>query len=311
MSKNKSCFYELGDMFPLVFGSQCDGISICNNRYYQYYSNLALNRFRWENLPEGITSRDMEKQLFVHGQVFFTDTNDYGYICLKASDKAYDLYGNPKEVEVFGLGYENCFDIKDGVLIRENDLSYPPFIHLLHYIEVCDEVDKTARMNLGQQRFPVIIPKTANTELSINRFQEKVFNEYFPVQVVDKKLEKALGSTGGSIDTVKALNTGVPFILNDLQDFKHDKESELYTFLGLNNANTDKKERLITSEVDANNGQIMMSLDISFKNRQLACEEINKKYGLNIKVYKVIDELNKSKNGEEGETDEYDEEIQP
>ncbi len=309
MSKNKSIIHQLGDMFPLVFGSQCDEINLTNNRYYSYYSNLALNRFRWENLPEGVTSRDIEKQLFIHGQVFFTKTDDYGFICLKASDKSYDIYGNPKDVEVFGLGFCREFEIKNGVLIRENDLSYPPFIHLLHYIDVCGEIDLTAKMNLGQQRFPVIIPKTANTELSINKLQEKIFNEYFPVQVVDKKLEKALGSGSGSLDAIKALNTDVPFILNDIQDFKHDKESELYTFLGLNNANTDKKERLITSEVDANNGQIMMSLDISYKNRLIACDMINKMYNLNVKVYKVIDELNKEKNEGEGDTDEYDEEV--
>lgn len=308
MSSNKSCFHQLGDMFPFVFGSQSDEFSLCNNMYYSYYSNLALNRFRWENLPEGITSRDIEKQLFIQGQVFFTNDSEYGYICLKASNKAFDLYGNPKELQVFGLGYTKSFNINNGVLIRENDLSYPPFIHLLHYIEICGEIDETVRMNLGQQRFPVIIPKTANTQLSIDTLQNKLFNEYFPVQVVDKNMEKALGN---ELEAVKAINTGVPFLLDKLQDFKHDKESELYTFLGLNNANTDKKERLITSEVDANNGQIMMSLDTAFKNRQLACEEINKKYGLNIKVYKVIDELNKSKNGLEGETDEYDEEVQP
>ena len=34
-----------------------------------------------------------------------------------------------------------------------------------------------------------------------------------------------------------------------------------------------------------------MYLDIEYKNRLLACEEINKKFGLNVKVEKVIDSL--------------------
>ena len=34
-----------------------------------------------------------------------------------------------------------------------------------------------------------------------------------------------------------------------------------------------------------------MYLDIEYKNRLLACENINKKFGLNVKVEKVIDNL--------------------
>ena len=63
------------------------------------------------------------------------------------------------------------------------------------------------------------------------------------------------------------------------------------TWLGLNNANTEKKERLIVDEVNSNNMHILMNLDLEFKNREKACEEINKRYGLNIKVVKAIDEF--------------------
>lgn len=304
MSKEKSIYHQYGDMFPLLENCTAPQGS---GMYYYYYANLALNRFRWENLPDGITSRNIETQLFNTGQVFFTKDPNYGYICLRCSAKGFDLYGDPTELDVYGLGYHEQFNVDKGVIIRENDMSYPPLLHLLHYMEVATVVDETAMMNLQQQKFPIMFTKTSNTELSVKQFSENVFNSYFPIQIVDKNMEKALGTGSGTIDTVKALNTNVPFILNDLQDFKHDKESELYTFLGLNNANTDKKERLITSEVDANNGQIMMSLDTAFKNRQKACEEINKKYGLNIKVYKVVDELNKEKNDGESEVSEVEE----
>lgn len=46
------------------------------------------------------------------------------------------------------------------------------------------------------------------------------------------------------------------FIANDLQDTKRSIINELLTFLGVNNANTDKKERLITGEVDSNNEEL-------------------------------------------------------
>ena len=37
---------------------------------------------------------------------------------------------------------------------------------------------------------------------------------------------------------------------------KHEIWNECMTFLGINNANTDKRERLITNEVDSNNDLI-------------------------------------------------------
>ena len=54
-----------------------------------------------------------------------------------------------------------------------------------------------------------------------------------------------------------------------------------------------KKERLVTDEVNSNNEFINNNLEIMFKCRKLACEEINKLFGLNVSVRKVNSELNK------------------
>ena len=61
------------------------------------------------------------------------------------------------------------------------------------------------------------------------------------------------------------------------------------TFLGINNANQDKKERLVVAEVSANDSEIMMARKIALDSRQLACEQINKKYGLNVSVEWNVD----------------------
>ena len=62
------------------------------------------------------------------------------------------------------------------------------------------------------------------------------------------------------------------------------------TFLGLNtNPSDKKKERLITTEVESNNEQTDIQAESMLLCRQLACEEINKKYGLNVSVKKRIE----------------------
>ena len=56
------------------------------------------------------------------------------------------------------------------------------------------------------------------------------------------------------------------------------------TFLGVNNANMDKRERLVDDEVQANNEQVQASEDVFLKARKDACKLINEMFGTNISV---------------------------
>ena len=51
---------------------------IDNWRLYNRYKLLALNMFKWENLPEGIQSKNIEKILYENGQGVFYKNKDYG-----------------------------------------------------------------------------------------------------------------------------------------------------------------------------------------------------------------------------------------
>jgi hypothetical protein len=89
-----------------------------------------------------------------------------------------------------------------------------------------------------------------------------------------------------NIKTSDVLDTSSPFILDKLQQQKMDLKNELLTYLGINNNNNIKKERMIVDEVNANNEYTAINLDLMFDLRERACKEINEKFGLNIKVEK-------------------------
>ena len=74
--------------------------------------------------------------------------------------------------------------------------------------------------------------------------------------------------------------------MDKLQQQKTDLKNELLTYLGINNNNNVKKERMIVDEVNANNEYTSINLDLMFDLREKACKEINEKFGLNITVKK-------------------------
>lgn len=293
MSKNKSIFNQLGDTFTLTSlanFTNMEGVVLGEpNALLFKYINIACGRYIWDNLPNGITSKDIETRLLFNGRVFFTDDDSYGLICLSATPTEFNIYNKPIKVRVEGLGYKKEFSTKEGVLINDNlTPDYPAILEVIKDCHILTDIDKTLHMNLGQQKFPVIFTKTSNTELSVNQFAEDTFNEYFPVQIVDKKMEKALGD---KLENVKALNTGVPYLLDKLQDYRQQKESEILTYLGVNNVSIFKKERLISDEANSNNDFIKLNLEIGYQERLKACRLINEKYNLNMTVKKYTDLL--------------------
>lgn len=65
------------------------------------------------------------------------------------------------------------------------------------------------------------------------------------------------------------------FICDVLQDAKRTIMNEFLTEIGLNNANTDKRERLLTSEVSANNQEILCNTDVWAKNLEICLTKIH------------------------------------
>lgn len=267
---------------------------ICNDlgkeynhfRLYSQISLLAKNCFRWHNLPNNIESRHIERWLFDEGQCAFFEHPDNGFMCLPcASDGKLNAYGDPIKYNITSLStFTYQCNINDMVLIRENDICEPSYLIARYYADYLNEIEIAQKINLRQQKYPVIFPTTKDGEMTMKNIQKKFYDGELAI-MVDKRLSES------SLDGVKALQTGIPFLLDKFQEHKNDTLNELFSWLGLNNTNTDKKERLVKDEINVNNLYIMMNLETRYKNRKKACDLINKKYGLDIRVEKVINEL--------------------
>lgn len=254
-----------------------------NKRVYtDYYYRLMLiarSVFEWQNLPNGIDEKWIERYLFEDGSCVFFKDKKLGLMVARCNGcGTYSPYDEPTLLRPYATNY-NGEVLENGtecVLIRNNDAMLPTYPTIELYAKKIADIDRTISVNIEAQKMPLIIKCTDKQRLTLkNVIAQRNDNE--PVIYGDKTLET---------DSIEILNTDAPVVFKDLELEKHMVWNECMSFLGINNANLDKRERLVDDEVRANNEQVEASFNIMLKARELAAKQINEMFGTNIKVVK-------------------------
>lgn len=262
---------------------ETDLAMIINNQTYINYLDrlklIACSLFMWEGLDEVAgfgASRFLEMSLYENGRACFVKDKDLGYLALKVnpSDKL-NVYNLPEKVLAWSIGYNKNYKFDDVVYIMNNLLELPTSTTINLFAYRLYETERTIDTNLIAQKTPVLIEGDTKTILTLkNTYMSFAGNTPFIFGNKDYNINQKLN----------ALKTDAPYLIDKLELHKHEIWNEALTFLGIDNANTDKKERLITDEVESNNELINYYLNCFYKTRKQACDMINEKYGLNIKI---------------------------
>ena len=281
MAKNKKCF-DMSARYLDCYGSH--GFT----RLFNQYTNLALKRYEWKNLPKGITSKHIEQALYKHGQVFFTEDPILGLLCLPCSTNGnYNVYGDPTKLLVTGFGFTKTYDINSGIRILDNWTEYPLVNHVNYYVKKLEDLEYAIQRNIEQQNNPYIFSCTKNNEFSIRNVFNKIKNREEAIYV-DKNLND--GATIG----LETTDISKPYVVDKYRQEYYELEKELLTLIGINCIHN-KESGMSYTELNSNNVLIEMYLEDGLINRQKAADEINAKFGLNIEVVatvrKIEDEL--------------------
>ena len=252
-----------------------------NRKYTDYFYRLSLiakSRFKWNGLDElGIDEKWIEKYLFGLGSCVFFKDEEKGLMVARCTiDGNLNYYDEPISVMPYATGYQGktLLNGKECVIIRNNDDMIPTAPTIQLYAMDLANISRTMDVNINAQKTPILIKCTERQKQSVkNAYSQITGNE--PAIYIDKQFDES---------SFEVLKTDAPIVFDKLQVQKHEIWDECLTFLGINNANTQKKERLVTNEVDANNVHIEMSAEVMLKSRELACKQINELFGTNISV---------------------------
>jgi len=245
------------------------------NDYYERLKLIALSLFEWENLPDSCNARFLEESLYMYGRAVFINDKKLGFLNMKCTPASeLNVYDEPIKYTAYSHNYNTAYDRDECVLIRNNYLERPTDLTVILFATRLTTAERTIDTNIHAQKTPVLVSCDEKDRLTVlNLYKQYEGNHPF-----------ILGAKSLNPDALKVLKTEAPFVALELQNYKHQIWNEALTFFGINNANSDKRERLITDEVNANNEVININAQAVLLTRQEACEKINKLYDLSFGV---------------------------
>lgn len=256
----------------------------------QRYINLFTSRYDVKGLPEetmeisGKNNNFLTQMFFAPAVAVFRDAGLGIQILPVTGEWQFDIAGNPTVWEVFGCnGYRKRLNKNNSVLIFNDNAYTIPFMQMLYNIRFMLECDNTHRQNLKAQRQPMIAEIEEDEKKSAETFISKL-NNFADTILFRKRPKKEKSKVGENPYELKTFESGRAF-QGDLlaSDYRYFDNRNL-TWLGFDNENMEKKERLLVDEVNSNNVVVNTFYTIAYEHLKKGFDEVNKMFGTNITV---------------------------
>ena len=269
-------------------------------------TELSMNRFKWEGLPETIDLRFLEMELFRAAIAVYYFDKDYNTeLVVRGTGAGWiNVFDNPISFNVIAPGLaiemdgaksniqsskrlpaydrmrhhalENSEKRNYAIPIWANYTRIPDWNIVEIYASRLASLDRTIEINTHNARRNRILKGTQNTQLSVQNVARSI-DQGDNVEMVTGPLEDM-----SWLDTV---DLGVnPDSYEKLHILRTRTWNECMGLLGIDNANQDKKERLVAAEVSANDDQTNSMRYVALNARRQAAELISEIFGHEVTV---------------------------
>lgn len=262
-----------------------------NTAVFQFYVKYLLQRlisvFRFEGLPEEWAENYFKYVLFGIGYIAVFNTDKYGVICQKCTvgDRV-TLFRQPQLAIVTNPVFERSYELmigRDCEVIRMQPDWTGGMDIVSTYADLMTMAVESAGINMYNSKagFVFFADSKAGAE-SFKKAYDQISSGN-PMAVMDKSLLREDGTPNWQFFMPEV---GRNYITGDLLNDMRTLENQFNSMVGIPNANTQKRERLITDEVQANNVEISTLPDVWLESMRTGIEKVNRMFGLNISVSK-------------------------
>lgn len=253
--------------------------------FFQRYLMLKLfSRYDF-TLPEEWDYDYFRYVLFTIGFIGVMQTDKYGVICQHGTASGYNVYYRPSRLLVSNPALRRTYDLRIGEDCEIIKLSpdwrgaYDLIQLYADQMAVCME---SFGVNAINSKFAfVFAADNKNMAETMKKMFDQIGSGNPAAFVWDKQLFDEEGNPRWQLFVN---NLKQNYVGNDLLQSLTTIEHKFNTLIGFNNANTDKKERLNSDEVNANNEEVRSLSSLWLEEITDSMKKVNDMFGLNLSV---------------------------
>ena len=253
-------------------------------RYFRkYLFQKAISVFKWQ-LPEEWDKDYFLYTLFGLGYIAVVDTDQYGVICQGGALGGYNLYYRPSYIIITNPLIKGTITANldtDCALIKLQP-DYGSIMDLVgYYADQLAIAAESLGINMLNVKSGTVFGAESKAKAESYKKMYDTLSDGDPAVVIDKKL---LDDQGNPTWFPFTQHIKESYVVTDILSDMRKIESMFDTDIGIPNANTDKRERLITDEVNANNVETATRCELWLETLRKGINKANSKYGLTISV---------------------------
>lgn len=253
--------------------------------FFQRYLMLKLfSRYDF-TLPEAWDADYFRYVLFTLGFIGVMNTDKYGVICQHGTVSGYNIYYRPTRLLVTNPAMRRSYDLtigEDCSIIKLSPDWRGAYDLVQMYADQMAVCMESFGVNAINSKFAfVFAADNKNMAETMKKMFDQIGSGNPAAFVWDKQLFDDEGTPRWQLFTN---NLKQNYVGNDLLQSLTTIEHKFNTLIGFNNANTEKKERMITDEVQANNEETKALCNLWLEEMQDSMKKANNMFGLNLSV---------------------------
>lgn len=247
-----------------------------NNRLQMMYRNaivqMAMNRFRWLNLPPQCDERFLEWTLLYEGVacICYPQDQEGVFYSTRAQFQGYpNVYDDyPFWNSVGNNGWNFKASKETGTLVWDNSTRFPLMEMITIKSQELAHIQLTKEMNRFHQQVPWVLKGPANRKSDMQQILKQVAGGDVAI----------MGFEGFEEIEAEALMTEVPFLGEQLALDEKNCWNSIYLMLGIENAPM-KRERQTEDEIQAMKSPSELVRMASLGERRKAAAYLNEHFG--------------------------------
>lgn len=208
--------------------------------------------------------------LFRYGSIAVLYTKEFGWVAQPYGVTELNVYYNPKKILVNNQFISNktgIVDVNCGIVHLFDDF-YGIDDLVTKYAEMLAQIDKDININLMNANVSLVYEAESKKEADAIKEAYGTATTGMPLVTINRDLMNSKKLTS-------LIDVGANYIVDKLLNARRTIINAFLTEVGINNANAEKKERLITSEVNANNDETESIVSVMYGNIKASMEHIN------------------------------------